>query len=243
MDIGVPRTLHEPVGREVEVELGQVVPHGLGDGDESEDHRQVGLHCWAHARAGALHTDPPVEVVAQSRHQEHQGPVDHELLERQCEDEVGDVPVELWVSSGKGRAVAEQQPVLPLAECLGADDQGQHDHDSGPQPTGVWPDDLAVALDELVFCVHRRALGGEPLGDDEADQQEDGEDCTEDEHEAGLDLEELDPDRVQRDGGEPERIGIEDGEGVEEHQDDDQKDRSDDDGATAAVARRLGRRG
>ena len=208
----------------------------------------MGLHSRAHAWAGALHADPPVEVMAEPRHQQHhdqrdQSPVDHELLERQGEDEVCDVPVELRVGSGKWRAVAEQEPVLPLAECLGADDQGQHDHDSGPQPTGVWPDDLAVALDELVFCVHRRALGGEPLGDDQADQQEDGEDGTEDEHEAGFDLEELDPDRVQRDGGEPERIGVEDGERVEEHQDDDQKDHSDDDRATAAVARRLGRRG
>ena len=75
-----------------------------------------------------LHADAAVQVVAEGGHQQdhdegHQRPVDDELLERKGEDEVGDVAVELGVGGVEGRAVAEQDPVLPLAEGLGPDDQ------------------------------------------------------------------------------------------------------------------------
>ena len=77
--------------------------------------------------------DPAVQVVAergdqQHHHQGHQGPVDEELLEGQREDEVGDVPVELRVGGVEGRAVPEEEPVVPLADGLGADDERQHHH-------------------------------------------------------------------------------------------------------------------
>ena len=79
--------------------------------------------------------------------------MDEELLEGQGEDEVADVPVELRVGRRERCAVLEEDPVVPLPDGLGSDDQRQHDDHGGAEPPGVGADHLLVPLDELVLGI------------------------------------------------------------------------------------------
>ena len=187
------------------------------------------LDRWAHPWTRALHADAAVEIVAeQGDQQDHdqgdQRPVDQELFERKGHDVVADVAVELRIGGVEGRPVLEQDPVLPLADRLRTDDEGEDGDHRHPQPTGVGTDHLLVALDELVLGVERGALGGEPLGHHEAGQQHHGEDDPEGHQQPHLYLEQLDPDRVKRDRAEPQGIGVEDGERAQGGDQDDQDD-------------------
>ena len=140
-----------------------------------------------------------------------------------------------WGSvAGNGRAVAEEDPVVPLPDRLGPDDQRQDDHHADPEPARIGTDDLLVPLDELVLGIERRALRCEALGHDEAGQQQHGEDDREGHHQSDLDLEQLEPDRVEVDRGEPQGIGVEDGEGPQGGDEDDQDDHGGDDPTAAA---------
>ena len=143
--------------------------------------------------------------------------------------------MELGVGGVEGGAVAEEDPVVPLTDGLGSDDQGQHHDHADPEPPGVGTDHLLVALHELVLGVERGTLGGQALGHDEAGQQHHGEDDREGHHQPGLDLEELEPHRVEVDRGEPEGVGVEDGEGPKRREEDDQDDQGDDDPTAARV--------
>jgi len=190
----------------------------------------------------SLHPDPAVQVVAEDGEQQHQkqghqGPVDQELLKRQGHHEVGDVAVELGIGGVEGRAVPEEDPVVPLADGLGPHDEGQDDHQGGSDPPGVGADDLLIALDELILGVERGALGGEPLRHQEAGQEQKGEDGGEDHHQPRLDLKELEPHRAQAHRGEPEGVGVEDGEGPEGCEQDHQDHQDDDDPAAPPVHR------
>ena len=103
-----------------------------------------------------LGPDPTVEVVEDDgddqRHDEDgQRPVHHEGEEGQLEDVEADVLVELRVLDAEAAAVAEQDPVLPLADRPGRGDQGQHEGERDVDPPGVGPHDLLVAPDQLVL--------------------------------------------------------------------------------------------
>ena len=98
----------------------QDVAHRLVQGDQGQQHRDVRLHGRSHPRQAALGLDPAVEVVedhrdGQRHDQDGQRPVDDEDQEGELEDVEADVLVELGVGDVEEAAVAEQDPVVPLA--------------------------------------------------------------------------------------------------------------------------------
>jgi hypothetical protein len=118
----------------------------------------MGLHRRSDPRTRALDPYPAVEIVAEQGDQQHdeqchQRPVDQEHLEGERHHVVGDVAVELGIGDPEAGAVAEQDPVVPLTDGLGADDEREHDHHADPEPPGVGADHLLIALDELVLGV------------------------------------------------------------------------------------------
>ena len=99
----------------------QDVSDRLVEGDQSQQHRDVCFHGRSHAGYAALGLDPAVEVVEhhrdRQRHdQDGQRPVHNERKEWQLEDVEADVLVELGVGGVERAAVAEQDPVVPLAD-------------------------------------------------------------------------------------------------------------------------------
>ena len=246
--VGVAGPLHVAVGGGVQAEAGQVVAHGLHQGQQAQDDRQVGLDRGPDPRPRALEPDAAVEVVAQHGHQQHhhqgdQRPVHEELLEGEDEHVVRHVPVELGIGDPEGRAVLEEDPVVPLAHRLRPHDERQHGDHHDPQPAGVGTDHLLVALDELVLGVQGRTLGGQPLGDQQAGRQRHREDEGEHHQQPHLGLEQLQPDRPQVYRREPQRVRVEGGERLQGGEHDDQDDRHHDDPPVPAPggrARRLG---
>ena len=239
VDVAVRRVDHRPALEDV--------AHRLVQRDEREQHRDVGLDRWPHPGQPALGLDPAVEVVEHQRdHQRHdedgERPVDAEDQERQLEDVEADVLVELRVRDPEVAAVAEQDPVVPLADRPRRADEREHEGDRDVDPPGVGPDVLLVAPDELVLLGEHDVVAGDAVAHDEIDPQHGEEDGAEDAEEPELDHEQRREDVVEVDRGEPEAVGVD----VRQRAQRDQQDDDEDDeprrstsgpGAAAAAAR------
>jgi hypothetical protein len=119
VDIGVAGTLDKSTGGGVELVALERISRRLHQRYQGQEDREVDLDGGEDPRRGALRPDPTVQIVEhhgdhQDDHQHHQGPVHHELEERELEDEEPDVQAELRILDTEGYAVGEQDPVVPL---------------------------------------------------------------------------------------------------------------------------------
>ena len=118
LHVGVGRTGHRAAVRRGQLEPGQPVVAGPHQGDEAQQHRQVGLDRRLHPLTDRLESDPTVDVMKQRRDdqrhdQRGEHPPDHERQERQTEHVEADVAPELGVDHAEVHPVGEQQPLLP----------------------------------------------------------------------------------------------------------------------------------
>ena len=179
-----------------------------------------------------LGQDPAVEVMEddgddERDDQDRQRPVDDEVHERELEDVEADVLVELGVLNPEVAAVAEEDPVLPLADRARRRDERHDQRQHDVEPPGVGPHELLVAADHLVLLHGAEVVAGQPVAGDQVDPHNDEEDRPEDPEEPELYDEQGGEDVVETHRGEPESVGIDVRQGPQGGQQDDQ----DDDGA------------
>ena len=97
-------------------------------------------------------------------------PPDHERQERQLEDVEADVAPEQRVDlRPEVDRVVEQDPLVPHARRAGAGDEGEGEGHEDPHEALAVPDELAVAVDDLVLGGVGRVGRGRPVGDDEVE--------------------------------------------------------------------------
>ena len=130
VDVGVAGAVDEPAGGRGELVALQPVAHRLHQGEQAEQHREVGLHLRRDPVARRAHPDAAVEVVGDGGDDEHdeqrrEQPPDEEGEERQPEHVEADVGVELRVLDPEVAGVGEEDPRVPLARHAGAGDQGE----------------------------------------------------------------------------------------------------------------------
>jgi hypothetical protein len=176
---------------------------------------------------GTLDPDATVEVVGHGGDQQHddeggEGPVEDEAQEGHGEDVEADVGAELGVGGAEIDPVAEQHPLVPLVGEAPAGDQGQEGGHRHPHPTGVRPDQLPVALDQLLLRARGSEAGGHPVGDDEVAQDEQEEGGGEDHRRQRLGHQQATPHLRVPDLLEPQVVGVEAGDAPEADKEDEQ---------------------
>ena len=229
MHVGVPGAVDVAVLRVDERPALQDVAHRLVERDQGEQHRDVRLHRRSHPGQAPLGLDPPVEVVEHDgdgqRHDEDgQRPVDDEGQEGQLEDVEADVLVELGVRDIEVAAVAEQDPVVPLADRPRRADEGQDERQGDVDPARVGPHELLVPAHQLVLLGQHDVVARDAVAHHEVHPQHGEEDRPEHTEEPELDEEQRREDVVVADRGEPEAVGVEAGQRTQRHQQDDEDD-------------------
>ena len=238
VDVAVLRVDHGPALQDI--------AGGLVQRDQCEQHGDVRLDGRPHPRQAALGLNPPVEVVEHQRdgqrHDEDgQRPVHDEGQERQVEDVEPDVLVELGVRDPEVAAVAEEDPVVPLADRPGRADQGQDERQSHVDPSRVRPHELLVAAHQLVLLGEHDVVAGDAVAHDEVHPEDGEEDGAEHAEEAELDHEQRREDVVVADRGEPQAVGVDARQRAQrDQQDDEDDDEADEPPAGAVAAARRG---
>ena len=230
--VGVPGAVDIAVVRVHQTPPLQDVAGRLGQRDERQEHREVGLDRRAHAGDAPLGQDPAVEVVEddgddERDDQDGQRPVDDEVHERELEDVEADVLVELRILDPEVAAMAKEDPVLPFADRARGRDERHDERQGDVEASGVGPHDLLVAADDLVLLHGAEVVAGQAVADDQVDPHDDEEDGAEDPEEPELDHQQGGEHVVVPHRGEPEAVGVDVGQGPQGGQQDDQ----DDDGA------------
>ena len=191
LHVGVAGAVDEAARREGEAVALQPVARALQQGQRREQHRQMGLDLRRHPLARSLQPDAAVQVVGDGRDDDHddhrrEQPVDDEAQERQREDVEADVDAEERVLLPEVDAVGEQDPVVPLARRTDAGDEPeQQRHDDADQARAS-PDQLLVALDELLLGPGGTEPWCDAIGDPEVDPAEGEEDAGEDQRQRDL---------------------------------------------------------
>ena len=247
MHIGVARAVDVAVVRVHQPPALEDVARRLGQCDQRQQHREMGLDGRPYPRDSPLGQDPAVEVVEDRRHDERhdqdgQRPVDDEVQEGQLEDVEADVLAELRVLDPEIAAVAEEDPVLPFADRARGGDERHHDGQRDVETPGVGPHDLLVPADELVLLDGADVLAGQAIADDQIDPHDDEEDRPEDTEEAELHHQQGGEHIVVAHRREPEAVGVDAGERPQRGQQDDEDDEGPDDPPPGSPAR-AGRAG
>ncbi len=148
---GVVHAGEEPVVLVDQVEAVEVVVDALGQHEEAEQHRELGLRRAGEPVVGGLEADAAEEVVHDRRrdqrddgHRHHE--VDEVVQPRQLEDVEADVLVEVGIGAVEGLGVAPQQEVAPLPHARGAGEGADHRRHTDDQPGADRGDRLAVAV-------------------------------------------------------------------------------------------------
>ncbi len=120
LDHRVRGTLHEPAAFVGEFVPGEPVVGGLDGREHRQQHGGVHLGRGPNRRHRRREQHAAVEQMGGDREQQHdhergEQPVDRERDERQLEHVEADVDAELCIVDTEPLAVAEQQPLLPLA--------------------------------------------------------------------------------------------------------------------------------
>jgi len=188
--------------------------------------------------------NPTVQVVVQQGDQrnDHQGgnpPAEHELVERQGEQVVGEVAVEDGVGHANRRTVDVPEPRRPLSHRRRPGDRSEDHGDRTEDLGGTVAESLLHALNEFGEVV----IGGGDLqttphriGHHQVREHEDEEDRAEDQRESGLHPEELGPDATESRGTEPHLIGPDRRQRLERGQHDDEHHPGDDEPPTPSKA-------
>ncbi len=124
--VGVGQTGHRAAARRGEAEAREPVRRALEQEVEAEQQRHLRLEPGCHPASAPADAQRAVQVgrdQGDDQAGDHDGAevVDHHLVERQYEDEVGEVAMELRVGLVPGLGVAPQQVGLPAVGGAGAD--------------------------------------------------------------------------------------------------------------------------
>jgi hypothetical protein len=211
----------------------EVVGHRLEQHEDAEQHGQMDARGRGDLVPRRLQPHPAEDVVHGERadqRQHHGGEQDaeHEPLERIGECVVGDVHPELGIVDAEPRAVAPQQPGLPLGlrGDAGEDTEHRADHHHDQLAPGL--QGRPVTLEVLLLERHRPERRPEPVGHEQVGRDDDGHQQAEQREQQHPGAEVGGEDLPVADLAEPEPVDVEPDQRTEhgqgEHEQDDDAD-------------------
>ena len=204
------------VGRERDGIPVEPVGAGLEQHEDADEDRQVRLRGTAHAIVGGEQAQPAVEVVhddgsKESQHHRGEQEAEDKAEERQVEDVERHVHAEQRIRGAERRAVAEQQPVLPLRGGAHTGQQSEHQRYAEQRHLAQRVQRRAVALEAVLLGRHHPEHRAHAVGDPHVDAHDERHHAAEDDEQTDAGPELGGEDRGGIDRLEPQEVGVEAG--------------------------------